>query len=277
MGATGFVGSALIEKLESDFDLTVLKRKETQFQKFNGSIIHGDLLDHRTLEVLSRRKFERVIDCSWIGLPDLSIDNNTRNYLLKKSLIKTMIEMEIKEYVGFGTCLEYGDFQGVVNENQEGTNIGDFGQVKLKVLDLAANAVIKFKWFRPFYLVGLGQHTNSLLNTAIRSIEQGIDFIPRESSKSFDFIDIDQAAAAMKLVIESPQCNGIYNIGSGKTKSVNYIVNTVRRTFGLPEKEDNISEGLSADIGKVRLETGWQPSDTFDENLQEIIFKLRVR
>jgi hypothetical protein len=45
--------------LQSDFDLTLLMRIETKIQDFHGSIIHGDLNDLRTLEALSKSKFER--------------------------------------------------------------------------------------------------------------------------------------------------------------------------------------------------------------------------
>jgi nucleoside-diphosphate-sugar epimerase len=251
-------------------------RKETKIQDFHGSIIHGDLNDLGTLEALSKSKIERVIDCSWNGLPDLSTGNNLENYKLKKKFIETMIKADLKEYVGIGSCLEYGDLQGIAHENDVGSNIGDFGRVKLEVLNLVVNSGMKFKWFRPFYLIGTRQHKNSLLNTAIRTLEKGNDFIPRESSKSFDFIDICQAAAAMKLVIENQNCNGIYNIGSGETKSVIFIVNAVRRAFGLPEKEDHVFDGLSADIRKLQDETGWKTSESLDESLQKIILRLRV-
>ncbi len=265
-----------MENLQSDFDLTLLMREESKIQDFHGPIIHGDLNDLGTLEALSNSKFERVIDCSWNGLPDLSTATSLANYKLKKKFIETMIKADLKEYVGIGSCLEYGDLQGIAHENDVGSNIGDFGRVKLKVLKLVENSGMYFKWFRPFYLIGTRQHKNSLLNTAIRTLEKGIDFIPRESSKSFDFIDIYQAAAAMKLVIENQNCNGIYNIGSGETKSVNFIVNAVRRAFGQPEKEDHAFGGLSADIRKLQVETGWKTSESLDESLQRIISRLRV-
>ena len=277
LGSTGFVGSSLIENLESDFDLTVLTRKKAEIQRFQGSIIHGDLFDDRTLEVLSKSKFERIIDCSWVGLPDLSTNNNTENFRLKKTFIETMIESGAKEYVGIGSCLEYGELQGIAHENDMGSNIGDFGRVKLEVLNLLASSGINYKWFRPFYLLGSKQHENSLLNTAVRTLEMGEDFAPRESNKSFDFIDINEATVAMKFVIENQHCNGTYNIGSGETKSVNFVVNSVRRAFGQQEKEEYVMEGLSADIWKVQRETGWKPSKTLEESLSEIIFKLRAQ
>lgn len=276
LGSTGFVGSSLIENLESDFNLTVLTRNKTEFKVSHGSVIHGDILDRGTLELLSKSNFEKVIDCSWTGLPDLSTDKNMENYRLKKTFIETMIKAGVREYVGIGSCLEYGDLQGIAHENDTGLNVGNFGRIKLEVLNLVANSGMKFKWFRPFYLIGSRQHKNSLLNTAIKSIENGNDFIPRESSRSFDFIDISQATAAMKLVIENENCSGIYNIGSGETKSINYIVNLVRRAYGLQEKEDRVLKGLSADISKLQIETGWKFSKTLDESLQEIISKLRV-
>jgi nucleoside-diphosphate-sugar epimerase len=199
------------------------------------------------------------------------------NFRLKKTFMETMIKSGAREYVGMGSCLEYGELQGIAHENDRGSNIGDFGRVKLDVLNLLASSGLDYKWFRPFYLIGSKQHENSLLNTAVKTIGKGDDFMPRESSKSFDFIDINQATVAMKLVIENPHCKGIYNIGSGETKSVNFIVNSVRRAFGHQEKEEYVMEGLSADIGKLQSETGWKPSKNLEESLSEIIFKLRMR
>jgi nucleoside-diphosphate-sugar epimerase len=276
LGASGFVGSNLLSKLNMNLDITILTRDNSKPASLKAKTMHGDIQEKATLQEISKAKFERVIDCSWLGLPDLSSHYNYKNLAMKKSLITNLKNTEVKEFVGLGSCLEYGDLKGSIKENQPGANVGDFGKVKLEILEMIENLNINFKWFRPFYLFGPKQHENSLLISAIRSIEKGIDFSPRDPGKSYDFIDINQATTAMRLVIEQPLCQGIFNIGLGTTKSVNDIVNLVRRSFGMREKEVIKAEGISADTERIKQEAGWRPSETLDESLQKFISEIRV-
>jgi nucleoside-diphosphate-sugar epimerase len=274
LGATGFVGSALLRVLDIDEDLTVLSNKSIPKIEFKARLIQGSITDSETLRKISSNKFERIIDCSWEGLPDLCVTNNLKNLSNKLDLYKKMHHLGIREVNSFGSCLEYGNLTGLVSENAIGQDVGDFGRVKLQILEEIRNLEIPFRWFRPFYLIGVGQHSNSLLNSAINSIRRGLDFSPRTPSASFDFIAIDDAMQGACLAMKDPSCNGVINLGTGNVLPVNDLVNVVRRHFGIEERHSDTSLGLAADIRKISSLTGWKPETPVIEEVLRIITKI---
>jgi len=67
---------------------------------------------------------------------------------------------------------------------------------------------------------------------------------------------------------------GIYNVGSGKSISVEDLVKTVMRLSGITkpymargtERQNEIFD-LYAGIDKIRFSLGWQPETSFEEGL----------
>lgn len=274
LGATGFVGSALLRVLDKNEELTILTNKSIPMIESKTRLIQGSITDSETLRKISSNKFERIIDCSWEGLPDLSVTNNLKNLSYKIDLYKKMHHLGIREINSFGTCLEYGDLTGLVSENTVGQDVGDFGRVKLQILEEIRKLEIPFRWFRPFYLIGVGQHSNSLLNSAIKSIRRGLEFFPRTPNAAFDFIAIDDAMQGVCLALKNPSCNGVINLGTGNILPVNDLVNVVRRHFGITERHNDISPGLAADIKKINSLTGWKPKTPVIEEVMKIIKQI---
>lgn len=276
LGPTGFVGGALLRKLSKEFETTILLRHINHPIYNEYTSIIGNLRAEKTIQKIRIGNYKRVIDASWTGLPNLDSENNQKNYLLKAKLIQTFVQMGVEEYVGFGSCLEYGELIGKVSEQSEGVNVGDFGKTKLSILELLKDSGMKYYWFRPFYLIGSGQHEKSLINTAIRYHERGIDFIPKEPDKSFDFITIDEATEAINSVIEKPFHSSIYNVGSGEATSVAEVVNVIRENFGLNIREFQKSNALIADISKLTSHTGWSRKKSIQESITQIVREIRA-
>ena len=271
LGASGFVGKALIQSISQTNTLTTLTHKEV-LELFDYELDRREYFKRfRTYDQVLKGDFERIIDCSWAGLPDISHRNNQINLKLKERLVSRFSNYNVKEYVGFGSCLEYGSTTGKVLENCEGTQVGQFGQTKLEILDLIRDSGIKYKWFRPFYLIGARQHPNSLLRLAVDAISAGNEFEPRDPSITNDYIPIDAAAEMIKAVIESDTPDGISNIGSGEGNSVNIV----RLNFGMRSREIQAKEGMVADISKLILETGHTPMIDFSSSVTRIIKEIR--
>ena len=276
LGPTGFVGGALLRNLSKEFETTILLSHVNRqiFSEYTSII--GDLRDEKTIQEIRVGNYKRVIDASWMGLPNLDSKNNQRNYLLKAKLIQAFVQMGMEEYVGFGSCLEYGSLIGKVSEQSEGVDVGDFGKTKLSILGLLQDSGMKYCWFRPFYLIGSRQHEKSLINTAIRYHERGIDFIPKEPDKSFDFITIDEATEAVNMVIEKPFHSSIYNVGSGEAISVAEVVNVIRENFSLNVRDFQKSNALIADISKLTSDTGWSRKKNIQESITQIVREIRA-
>jgi len=275
LGAHGFVGKSLLSVIKNDKEIVLLskKRQTNSLDAYNEII--GNLESEETLKLISRSNFKCVIDCAWVGLPDLSNSNNLFNLEIKKKLIKVLIESGVREINSIGTCLEYGSLKGKVTEDMLGENLNDFAKVKLEILNLLEKSSVKYRWFRPFYLIGQGQHENSLLNMAIRTSVLGKIFIPREPAISYDFIDIEDAVKGMKTAMEFDSCSGIINLGSGQANSVNDVVNIVRKNFGQEARESERISGMFASFDKIMSTTGWKPEIPLEVSIQRIVNKMR--
>ena len=271
LGSGGFVGKSLMRILENDNEIVLLSKSRLKNPPSNYPEIVGNLECEETLELITRSKFKRVIDCAWFGLPDLSNSNNLLNLEIKKKLIKVLIESGVQEINSLGSCLEYGSLKGQVAEDMMGENLSDFAGVKLEILKILDESGVNYRWFRPFYLIGQGQHHNSLLNTAIKIAASGEIFTPREPATSYDFIDIEDAVQGMKKAMESSTCLGIINLGCGLTHSVNDVVNLVRQKFGQEPHESEKISGLFASIEKINSATGWKPEISIEISVQKIV------
>lgn len=277
IGATGFIGRELAKLLINDMNLTFLYSSPKSKLELNHPYMIADLSEPSASERILEGKFDRVIDASWLGLPDLNPPNNNKNFTIKQRLIDTMVRMESSEYIGFGSCLEYGSVVGSVRETCLGVNVGDFGQVKRSILNLIEDSGLKYKWFRPFYLLGTHQHQNSLLNSAIRSFENGEDFSPRDPSASYDFIALKHAIPIIHSIIASDKSAGIFNVGSGETRSVNQLVNLVRATYGKPTFEFAASDGMYANLEKIQTQVKMNASESVEEAVMNVITEIRSR
>lgn len=275
LGSTGFIGSELVKKISREQEITIFIRKNNSEVTSDFEVIDGELQSHETLQRFRKGKYTRVIDLSWIGLPNLTKQNNELNLSNKRNFIQTISDMDATEYVGFGSCLEYGSLTGSISEIQEGKNVGEFGRTKLAILESLKNSNLKFIWFRPFYLVGAKQHQNSLIKTAIDRFNSGLQFSPKDPNKTFDFIAISEAVEAINMVLENPKASGVYNIGSGERFSVNEVVNIVRESFGLMPEEFHLSDALVADTHKLKKDTGWIRKKEFRESVTEIVREIR--
>lgn len=262
LGGGGFIGKALTPFLSLHLDLTVATSQRSL--ELPLGVRKAVASNFRELQrQLNFSEFDRVIDCSWEGLPDLGESTNAKNLESKRTLIRFLKDVGMVEYNGFGSCLEYGALSGAVDEEMTGLNVGDFGLTKLKLLETLKESEMAYRWFRPFYLVGVGQHSNSLFNSTYQALRQGLDFSPRSNpSTSFDFLEISDFARGVSLAIQSNSVWGIVNLGSGKTCSIEEVVNQFRLRFGMEQRVAAKSESMYASTQKLSDSTGW--SSNFD-------------
>jgi len=275
LGASGFLGRSLLRVLENDKEIVLLSNNRPINSPGSFTEIVGNLESEETLKLISRSKIKCVIDCAWLGLPDLSYSNNSTNLEIKKKLIDVLIENGVQEINSIGSCLEYGSLKGKVTEDMVGKNLTDFAKVKLEILNIIEKSGVNYRWFRPFYLIGQEQHPNSLLNTAIKIMASGKIFTPREPAISYDFIDIEDAAKGMKKAMEFGSCLGIINLGSGQTNSVNDVVNLVRKNFGQEAHASEKISGMFANFDKITSTTGWKPEIPLAVSIERIVNKAR--
>jgi nucleoside-diphosphate-sugar epimerase len=193
-----------------------------------------------------------------------------------------LYEIGCKKIVSAGTCWEYGQPKGKVNENIPALPLKSIGSAKLTVSllgrDLAKEKSKIFVLARLFFVFGPGQKKTSLIPTIIEAISKGKNPKIKNPKAANDFIYIDDVVRALCLLTTKNIESGIYNVGSGKLISVARIANYIFKKFDFHKKmkEIQVSQqtGFYADISKMRATTGWKPLIAIEEGINRMIEKF---
>jgi nucleoside-diphosphate-sugar epimerase len=270
-GASGFIGRALLRQ-NLIGELHVTSRVYTSLPA--GITGHfGDLGDKEFVKYLAEQQFERVIHLAWQGLPNLSEGNNLRNLKTSKQFLEILASSGVEDFHIAGSCLEYGDKSGQLNEGVIGENISDFASAKIELLEFVAGLGVTYKWHRIFYAYGPFQHDNSLLSSAFLSAKNGVSLKLSNPNISRDFIYVDDVAKAISRLIETTGVSGIFNIGSGKSTTVKYLVDTLKSKMGFEVQNQAFEESpaLTADINKITKTCGWTPEVSIEQGVKKFV------
>jgi dTDP-6-deoxy-L-talose 4-dehydrogenase (NAD+) len=269
-GGTGFIGKELVSQLrkENNSQVYVLSRKNK-----GEFFIQGDLNDSKTISEISKHNFVKVFHLAWEGLPKRDEDLSSLN--LKKShyfLGELANIYPLAHFYVFGSCLEYGDITGPVLDDSVPTGDSFFAQAKIKLHQYIDELNINYTWYRPFYVYGQGQNSNSLIPYLINSCENKKEIKLNSYSNSHDFINVYDLVSA---VIASSKSNitGNINLGTGRLTSVIEIVKTITEHFGLAfDVKESPQEGLFSNSDLLINSFSWRPEYIGVEGISKYYF-----
>mgnify|MGYP006083003389 CR=1 FL=1 len=90
-----------------------------------------------------------------------------------------------------------------------------------------------------------------------------------------DFVHVKDVVRAFYLASQTKKSGQIYNVGTGKPQSVNYLAKLVGgKRISLPDRpgEPKIS---SADNSKIRRDLNWYPNISFEEGIGEMLKNIQ--
>jgi len=253
-------------------EIHIVSRKP--FVPFGDGIIDhvGNLEDINFVKRLAELKFDRLIHLAWVGLPELSPENNNLNLRISKEFIKIMVQSGVSEVNLTGSCLEYGELDVSVSEDSIGINIGQFGECKLELLQFIQELRIPYRWLRIFYAYGPNQHANSLLSAAFEKAKMQIPFYPKDPTAARDFVFVDDVASAFLMLLKKDNAHGIFNVGSGKSTGVTEILSLLySRLDSIPFDTKVSRKSLHADWSKIQAACGWEPKVDLLEGVNRFI------
>jgi len=271
LGASGFIGSAFLKQDLKDNIEIVTRNNSLNVTKYKAHV--GDIKEKDFLKNLAKQKFEKVINFSWEGLPNISEKNNKINLEVQLNVIKTFADSGTKQFDIAGSCLEYGSFEGKANELEIGRDLTDFATTKLQLLDFLQTQSLMHRWFRMFYVYGPKQHNKSLLASAYLNAKQGAILQVRNSNISRDFIYVDDVASAIKKLTSNLSAQGVFNIGSGVPTGITQMVSRVYAHFGLDFDVVKINQNRSlvADTTRIKEISDWHPVYTIENGINQYI------
>lgn len=252
-GATGFIGNYVIDYLlKSDKSISITATSKslekakcfTWFDSLNYVPYDINLYstNYRGLFVQQ----DMVIHLAWQGLPNYEDlfhfeDNLWAHYFF----LKNAINSGVKKIVVIGTCFEYGNYNGALNENLVTNPSNAYGLAKdtLRkfIVELKKQNDFSFNWIRLFYLYGQGQNEKSFFSQLKNSLEKGDDVFNMSGGEQLrDYLPVETVAEYIAKISLQRRYEGTVNCCSGTPVSIRSLAekfvleskNKIRLNFG---------------------------------------------
>ncbi|OIV95960.1 hypothetical protein TanjilG_27064 [Lupinus angustifolius] len=263
--------------------------------------IYADLGDAKSVDkIFSENKFDAVMHfaaVAYVGESTLDplkyYHNITSNTLV---VLESMAKHGVKTLIYSSTCATYGEPEKMpITEVTEQKPINPYGKAKKMaediILDFSENSKMAVMILRYFNVIGsdpegrLGEAPKPELREhgrisgacfdAARGITPGLkvrgtDYKTADGTCIRDYIDVTDLVDAHVKALEKakPAKVGIYNVGTGKGRSVKEFVDACKKATGadikvdfLPRRPGDYAEVYS-DPTKILLELNWTAQHT---------------
>lgn len=132
---------------------------------------------------------------------------------------------------------------------------------------------------RPFNVYGQGQAEHFLIPHIIRQAAgTEAEITLQDLAPKRDYVYINDVCRAIESSIMNTRSFHMFNVGFGKSYSVEEVVNTIQNLLGTDKKvtsknvvRKNELDDVVADISKIREEWGWTPTFDLESGLSQYI------
>ena len=251
-GGSGFIGSHVLKTLLRDGH-NVLSLSRTNPSR-ESSIHITDYLVNNIANVnsfigsIKNLNPDALIHLAWSGIPDYSEKQCSENLRQSVTFLDAVIShTAVKKIIVSGSCLEYGNSNGICREINPVTPIEPFARSKTDLLEhlrTRCNDNVTYTWLRLFYVYGIGQREGSIIPLVTNCLKNGRSPQVKNFNNRNDYVFVTDVAEAFRLALIRNARSGIINIGSGKTTSVGQLINIVTQYF--PQSQQLVYESRSS-------------------------------
>ncbi len=292
-GASGHLGSHLVHKLiDLGAEVHVLVRPQSDLWRISDvldrvGVLRADMIDLSSVKnELMVLQPEVVFHLAWHGV---GVDNRnipeqvTHNVMGSLEFFKIVQLAGCGCWVGVGSQAEYGPYSCALTEDLPTNPLTAYGVSKLCVglltQKLCELAGIRYVWFRLLATYGPKDDERHLIPATILHLLAGERPSLTDGNQEWDYLYVDDAADVISRVINAPNIAGVYNLGSGVSRSVHELVEEIRDMidpslslgFGeIPYRENQLMF-LQADITRLTNDTGWEPRTNLGSGLKQTI------
>jgi len=276
IGASGFIGSSLVEALISQkkepLAIDIVKPKG------NYNWLIADIVEPATIErIFFEYSVETVIHL--IGLPqiDLCEKDPQFSYLLNTQSVHNTLEATrktgVRKIIFASSAAVYGSHEGVASENEEPTPNSIYGYHKFVGEELikaySSSYGIYFTTLRLFNVYGqdprLGKDVISIF---LRRANNREPLIVRGKNKYRDFVHVKDVTKAFIASIPAYANNAIVNVGTGAKVTLGELVDIIKEVFPeinvKYERATDDGSGLIADNNLCRTLLKLSPTNPSD-------------
>lgn len=297
-GGAGYIGSHMVRMLaESGYQPVVVDNMATGHPEAvaNATLRQGDIGDRPFIRDLLQEFRPACVmhfaAASLVGESVVAPAKYWRNNLVQTlSLLDTMLECDVRQFIFSSTAAVYGDPVEVpMTELHPRQPINPYGQSKLAVENALADygkayglRSIIFRYFNaagahPDGTLGELHEPETHLIPLVLQVASGrreviarfgSNFPTRDGSCIRDYVHVQDLCDAHLLALRQlgeGAASTVYNLGNGEGHSVNEVIEAARRVTGhpIPLRDDPPRAGdppvLVADAARARKELGWTP------------------
>jgi UDP-glucose 4-epimerase len=280
-GASGFVGSYVLRQLveQGDAEVAVLLRDPRGAWRIRDElakvrVMRGGLEDAKALAGEIRAFAPtHLVHLAWSGVLGRNRNDASQyeNVAQAMRLLDLALEAGARHFVGLGSQAEYGPCQARIDERTPTAPTTMYGAAKLATCILASRLCelsgARFAWLRLFSSYGPRDNPEWMIPyLALKLLHRERPSVTA-AEQLWDYIYIEDAAAAVVAAAKSEGAGGVFNLGSGSAPRLRDIIEAVRDTidpalpvgFGeVAYRPDQVMH-LEADITRLNRATGWSP------------------
>jgi UDP-glucose 4-epimerase len=296
-GATGFIGAAVTRRLVADgYDVAALIRPKSSTWRLGETVdrirvIHGSFESLGFLEEpLAEFRPDTVMHLAWYGVERSSrneLDQIRKNLSPSADLLTIAAKAGCRTFLGVGSQAEYGPSRELLHEDSPTQPTTVYGAAKLatSVLlpRLAAMHDMRFAWLRLFSVYGPQDDPGTLVSYVTTELLAGRCPAVSKGDQAWDYLYIDDAAAAFVTAAES-RATGVINVASGNSPPLRDTISRVRDAIdpSLPIAFGTVTEPpfgaypLRANVDRL-LGLGWRLATPVDDAIARTVSWYRDR
>lgn len=294
-GGAGFIGSAIIAKLQKEHDVYVIDNLSFGNRNFiqiaDDHFFEADILDRQRLqEILLAIQPHQIIHLAAIHFipycnqhPFESSNINIQGTLNVLDAAEKLNSLELMFFAS--TAAVYPISDKAVKESDPLSPLDVYGLSKFAGERLCNEFYLKTKIptiiCRFFNAFGPNETNPHLIPEIQKQINEGLRTIQLGNlTPKRDFIHTSDMAAAIQLLIKKFNKGiDVFNLGRGIEYSVTEVVQAFERQLGSkitvevdPSRVRKVERmHLLADIQKLKSVTGWEPAISIDEGIKTLL------
>lgn len=292
-GATGILGTALIEKLlRENVEMYVIchpgsSRNKDIRQNEKIHLIDCDLSEISKIPALIGKNCDAFFHFACLGtgnpLNRMDMRLQVRNIQYALDAVDAAKNLGCKVFVGAGSQAEYGRIYGIIHPDSPTNPISGYGMAKLCTGEMTRAECKKYGirhiWPRIVSVYGRHERGHSLISTVIDKLLAGEKPSLTKGEQIWDYLYAGDAADAFYRMAVAGKDGAIYVLGSGKTRTLREFMEAIRDAIDptlplgigeVPYYPDQAMH-LEADISNLHADTGWKPETPFEKGIRLVI------
>lgn len=289
-GACGFIGRNLtMHLLDAGYEILAIDCADMCFSNDpHITYVRSDLTDICGCIDESFMGSDVIYHLAWAGVRpedrnDLSVQQ--KNISLSVNVVELAKALDIKRAVFVGSTMEYCYNEGEICEASLPTPHNAYGSVKTAVRficqQLCRDYGISFEYAVLTSIYGKGREDNNVIFYCIRSLLNGE--VPKLTKciQKWDFIHINDAVEALKLIGEKGKPFAFYAIGSAENRRLSEYIDIIceitggKAELGAVEYKDGLIANSAICIDRLQADTGFKPAISFSEGIRAVIDHYR--